>query len=337
MGAWAAEYFETHHAPSPKDLERVFDGFAPDPHGVKSSDGNFLEYHDYNFSGSTVKIGPAIYVAQGCYWMDNSTCGFLVVARARNGHFQALWNIKDLAEKHFAQRDEIGRWVFLVRLAYYNGPLAIKEVLPLPPAANGHARFLVDAYQSAEGGTAPAQLSIWEWDGAEAKPLLVKAYQYARDYRSFHFDGRTIRIATKEELQILHACGMCPEPRAVWTIRITPDGVRDLGRWFQDPEIEWADELLARIDKGKETNDLAAASVVTAVKNYIKKELAEDAVRESSLGKDFTWGMLEGCRIVSRGRQGAFVVSVDVGQLRFSYVMRMGKPYFTKVQITDRI
>ena len=329
-GEWAAAYFEAH--PSPSDLERVFDGFAPQPHGVKSKYGDFLEYHDYSFEGSATRLGPATYIVRGRYWMDSATDGFFVVARGADSHFHALWSIKDLAEKHYAQRDEIGRWVFWVRRAYYNGPLAIAKILPLPPAANGYPRFLVDAFQSAEGGTALAQLSIWEWDGVQATPLLVDGYQYARGYADLQFHNPLLRIATKEETGTLFACGMCPEPKGLWTIRISPEGVQDLGHRFVDPEIQWADELLTRMAKGKNTDDLATGDVVTAINGQIKKEKA-DFVAAGLSPNDFSWGLLDGYNIIKRGQEGVFEVDTDQGNLRFSYVMRNDKPYFTNLEI----
>src|ERR1019366_6923530 len=50
-GAWAAVFFETHPVPSPSDLKRIFEGFAPEPRGIKSQYGDFLEYHDYSLVG----------------------------------------------------------------------------------------------------------------------------------------------------------------------------------------------------------------------------------------------------------------------------------------------
>src|SRR5262249_49758764 len=66
-GVWAAEYLETHPKPSTRDLKRIFEGFAPKPRGVKSQYGNFLEYSDYSFEGSAVRVGPASprHVAEG--------------------------------------------------------------------------------------------------------------------------------------------------------------------------------------------------------------------------------------------------------------------------------
>jgi hypothetical protein len=189
---------------------------------------------------------------------------------------------------------------------------------------NGYARFLVDAYQAADGGTTLAQLSIWEWDGAEAKPLLVKVYQYAADYRGFRFDGRTLRISTKEDTRTFFSCGMCAEPRGVWTVRITPDGIQDLGHRFLEPELQWADELISKIEQREDTTLVANAQVVAALK---------DCMQVPSHEGGFSWGMLAGCRILRRGQQGAFVVVLDEYRLRFSYVLRNGAHYFTDVRI----
>jgi hypothetical protein len=332
-GAWAAAYLENHPTPSKRELEHVFDGFAPEPRGVKSDYGDFLEYHDYNFSGRAIRIGHGIYVVEASYFGNSSTGTFMVVARNHAGHFQALWNIKDLAEKHYGQRDEIGRWVHLVRRAYYNGPLSVDKILPLSRGANGHSRFLVNAYQSADGGTIAAQMSIWEWDGAEAKPILVKLYQYAADFGGFSFDGRTVRISTKEELGTFFSCGMCPEPRGVWTVRITPEGARDLGHRFVTPEIQWADELLSKIEKGEDTTNLADAKVVAALKARSKEVEIEDLALNPARKSKFTWGMLGQCRILRRGQRGAFELALDEGRLRLSYMLLNGRYYFTHVMI----
>ena len=91
-----------------------------------------------------------------------------------------------------------------------------------------------------------AQLSIWEWDGAQAKPLLAQSYEFSLDYGGFHMDRRIIRIKTKEPLEVISSSSPSPDPWAVWTIRIAPDGVQDLGRRFLQPEIKWADELLSK-------------------------------------------------------------------------------------------
>ena len=334
-GEWAAEYFETHPAPSARDLKLIFEDFAPKPQGVKSKYGDFLEYRDYSFAGSAVRVGPSTYVVEASYGVDFLTGTFMVVARNRDGRFQALWNIKDLAAKHYAQRDEIGRWMHLVRRAYYNGPLAVAKVRRVSPSSTGHPRFLVDAYQGADGGTALAQLSIWEWDGAEARPLLVEVYYYSFDTRGFRLDGRTVRISTKEELAVLYSCGMCTLPKGTWTVRITPGGVRNLGHRFLQPEIQWADELLSKLTKGEDATNLAGAKVVDALKALMHEMPEAEDGSHASGKKAFSLGLLEGVRVLRRGRRGAFVLLTDETRLRFSYVRRNARPFFTSVSVTE--
>lgn len=323
-GAWAASFLERHAEPSARDLEKIFRGFSPPPAEFKGQ-LDFLGDREYSFDGSAVRIEPAIYVVQARYIMGKSTGTFMIVARNRDGRFQVLWNVKDLAAAHYARKDEIGRWAHLVRRAYYNGPMDVREILPLPSTANSHARFLVDAYQSADGGTTMAQLSVWEWDGSEAIPLFIRPYEYAADYDRFRFNGNTLKISTKEPLRAFFSCGMCPEPRGLWTVRITRDGVQDLGHRFLQPELQWADELLSKIKTREDTTSLADEKVVAALK------AEEEGARESP--DKFYWGMLSHYRVLRRGQQGAFELTFDDRQLRFAYILRNSRPYFTGVDI----
>lgn len=330
-GQWAAAYLNNNPGPTPKQLKEMFVGFAPKPEGVKSQYGDFLEYHVYCFEGSVVRVAPTVYVAQARYWKDSSTGTFFVLARDGGGQFHASWSIKDIADDHYPEGDEIGRWAHLTRRAYYNGPLDVETILPLAKASNGHPRFLVDAYQSADGGTALAQLSAWEWTGTEAKPLLIKIYQYAWDYRSFHLKGNTLQIGTKEETQAFFSCGMCPEPKGIWTLRFTPDGVNDLGHKFLHPELQWTDELLSKINKGTDVTDIAHPGVVKAIRSAMQEiQLGRQPSAESEKDHLFYWGMFGGFRRIN---PGAFQLSFDDAKMTFNYILRNGKPFFTKVVI----
>jgi len=302
--------------------------------GSKSKYGDFLEYTGYSFLGSAVRVGPSTYVVEASYGVDFRTGTFMVVARNPDGRFENLWNIKDLADKHYAQRDEIGRWVHLVRRAYYNGPLVVEKVLRVFPTASGHTRFLVDAYQAADGGTTLAQLSIWEWDAAAARPLLVDIYYYSLDLRGFRFDGRTLRISTKEDTEILYSCGSCGIPEGIWTVRIGSRSVQDLGHRLLQPEIGWANELFSKMTKAEQTGNIADANVVNALKALMEERPAEAGSGiERSGTKVFQLGMLEAVRILRRGQRGSFVLVADEATLQFSYRLNKGRPYFTRVKV----
>lgn len=327
-GEWAAAWLDERRGATRGELSHIFEGFAPKPQGVKSKYGNFLEYNDYGFRGSAIRIAPGVYVAEASYGFWALTGTFMVVARDDSGKFQARWNIKDLAEKHYAERDEIGRWVHLVRRAYYNGPLTVKSLVPLSAAANGRARFAVDAFQGADGGTTLCQLSIWEWNGEEARPLLIKQYEHGADFGYFDFDGTTFRISTKEPLETFWSCGMCADPQGVWTVRVTPNGVEDLGHRYLQPQIHWADELLALIGAGRDTGRLCEPRVRAAIDAWIRN------AKTQSGDESFSWGMLGDCRVLQRGRvSGKFDIQTEGGRLRFRYLLRGGRAYFTGVSI----
>lgn len=335
-GAWAAAYLDQHPNPSAIELDHLFDHFGPQPRGVKSPYGDFLEYPEWSFAGGAVEVGRAVYAVRASFFRDNSTGAFIVVARNSEGHFQALWNIKDVAEKRYAQKDEIGRWLFLVRRAYYNGPLDVDRILRLSPTKRGNPRFLVLAHQSADGGTHIGQLSIWEWTGREAKPLLIDLYEHTDNLGSLRLHGQTIEITTKEELATMHSCGQCDLPRGIWKMRITPDGVEDLGHQISITELGWADNLFERFEAGKDTSDVASPDVVSALTNLSKvlnAELPAEAATQDAPGQySLPWGMLGGCRVLRRGKAGEFELEIDDLNLRLHYIIRKGKPYFTALK-----
>jgi len=335
-GKWAAAYFETHPRPSDDELNSIFEEFAEKPKGEKSKYGDFFEYHEYVINGRAVKVGSDIYVVTSSYALNfPETATFIIVARDHEGRFQSLWNIKDLAEEHYASRDEIGRWAHLTRRAYYNGPLTVNKILPIQPALNGHARFLIDAYQSADGGTALAQLSIWEWDGSEAKLLFIDTYNFAIDSGEFELTGNKLTIDTKEDLRTVYSCGMCPEPRATWTVLILPDQIRDMGRVFKQPELKWADELFSKILDREDTVSIATPKVAKAIKVRMEEIGREySKVSQSKKYELSTFGMLEKCRIIHRDKTGGeFDLSMDEAEMRFKYSFRKGKPFFTSLRI----
>ena len=93
---------------------------------------------------------------------DAST--FFVVQRTAQGWRPTL-NVLDLADRHFAARDEIGRWAFFTPGSYGEGSL-IGAPERLPPDGRGRPRFYVNASTNGDGFTRPWQLSVWEWTGA---------------------------------------------------------------------------------------------------------------------------------------------------------------------------
>lgn len=316
-GEWVAAWLDLHPDPSAKDIEDLFVDFTLPPLHPEVYDPNQPEL--YAMEGFAKRIATDVYVATSAYEKDNSTSTFFIVARGADGHFRTKWSIKPLAEQHYSSKDEIGRWAFLDSCAYYCGPLVVDKVLPLSLSEKGQPRFAIDAYQSTNGSTAMKQLSIWQWNGAEADNLVIHSYQiYFDEDRNIQVLGNLLSIPTKETTLSFSSFGCCAEPRGVWILRITPDKVQDIGHRFLQPQIEWADRLLAA-GKAKlpASVNLAAPTVLAFL-------------RHTEIDAD----MIDQCHVLSSGKKGAFEISLGEGtKLWFAYRLRNGQPYFTGIRI----
>jgi len=275
----------------------------------------------YALEGFAVRITTDIYIVTAAYepFSPPATGTFFVVARDVNGHFRPMWGVKPLAERHYRLKDEIGRWAFLDSCAYYCGPLVVDKVLPLPPSEQGQPRFAIDAFQSTNGSTSMKQLSVWQWNGAEAENLIIRSYSlYLDEDRDIQLVGNLLSVPTKESTQSFSSFGCCAEPRGIWVIRISPDKVDDLGHHFLQPQIEWADRLLAASRaKSPTAANLAAPSVLAFLKSA-----------------EFEANMIDRCHVLGSGKMGAFEISFAEGtKLRLAYRLRNGQPYFTGIRV----
>jgi hypothetical protein len=196
---------------------------------------------------------------------------FIVTCSTDIPHCQVAWHIKDLAQTHYASGDEIGYWAyFSFPFIGYGGGALIGYVSELPPSKAGNPRFYIEAIAAAHGGTQSCQLSIWEWNGREARPLLIQNYQSTGDSGEVEFDGEFLKVPTKEQFKTTFTCGTCLTPRAIWTIRVTPDEIKDIGREYDVPELNIADELWARLLKSENADEIASPQVIEPLNQLIE-------------------------------------------------------------------
>jgi hypothetical protein len=339
-GEWATVWLDLHPNASAKQLDRLFVDLTPPPPHPKYYDEKLPDV--YAMEGSATRIAPEVYVVTAVYGTEligTNTGTFWVISRDPSGHFQPLWNIKPLAEQHYASKDEIGLWAFLGACAYHCGPLIIDKILPLPPTGKGMPRFAVNAWQATNGGTIEAQFSVWEWNGKEAAAELIESYNYAADYGGIRAKGNLVSITTKEPTDTFFSCGMCPEPHGTWTLLLTPGGTRDLGHRFRTPEIQWADKLLTTIAASGDASTMASSEVIAEIRGAIDKERAKyppskDETEEEK--ESVYFGMFDKCKILGRGRKGSFFLAMDEAEFRFSYEMHGSQPFFIAVTFSER-
>jgi len=317
-GEWAAGWLDCHPDPSARDLENLFVDFTPPPHAVVYDP---KQPELFAMEGSATRIATELYVVTAVYenYTATATATFFIIARGADGHFRPKWNIKPLAEQHYHSKDEIGRWAFLGSCAYYCGPLVVDKVVVLPPSEKGQPRFAIDAFQATNGNTLMKQLGIWQWNGAEAENLIIRSYRlYIDEDRAIQFIGNLLAVPTKEVTRSFSSFGCCAEPRGIWVLRVTPNEVQDLGHRFLQPEIEWADRLLAATrTKLPPPQGLATPSVLAFLRHTQVDALTVDQ-----------------CHVLSHGTKGGFEISFGEGtKLWFAYRLRNGQPYFTNIRV----
>ena len=249
----------------------------------------------------------------------------LAVARQPDSSFKVVWNLHELAAKHAAAADEIARWGELTR-GFGNGPLA-GSVHALPPARNGHTRFYVDAMsRPGAGGTFPAQISVWEWDGHEPKSVFIKSYLVALETTGgTALKADRLELHTKESFKRFFSSDPSPDPEAVWTLRIAPDGVEDLGRrYLTPPELAAADELVDRMAKHRDVSDLAPLGVI----RRLGQALEEYGINESGIY------MLDSYNVEHQGASSVLHLrAIDFPPLDLTFENRAGHLFATGLEI----
>lgn len=96
----------------------------------------------------------------------------------------------------------------------------------LPDSSNGHHRFILDGiYRRDKLAILEHQFSIWEWDGAVAKPLLGSMVAAGQEDELFTFGENLVRVP----ILLQRPVDLIGLASTSWVIRVTPGGLKDLG------------------------------------------------------------------------------------------------------------
>jgi hypothetical protein len=301
------------------------------PAGINSSSAFELEANAIRFKDEKkiVFVVAVNYARRG---------NVFIFEKTGSNPFRMAWDLKIAA--HNSQDRDINVWDDAVDIeGWGSGPLG-GDIYPLPKTATGHPRFYLAATTSPfAGGTYTQQISVWEWTGKEAVPQFIKPYSVSlASNLGIQLTGDLLKINLKANLKTFSSCGQCPEPAAIWKLKITPSGVEDIGMDFLQPEYKFIDDLLFRIQKRENIRSMALDRVVRklrrAIENYRKDEESEmpEYKRKSN---DYYLGMLMG--VMKAKQQGANrIVSLNIdylGELQFTFSHRNGKLYALDVHI----
>jgi hypothetical protein len=233
---------------------------------------------DDAFDVSVVRLdgpqGTAWAIACAADWLGTF---FVVAEEGVRAH--VAWDVKAAARAPNETRDGILRWGNDVEPGVHDGPL-IGRLAALPASAQGHARFYVDAVtQPWMGDDRPAQISIWEWTGSEARPLFMGLYDTCSLTHSVRHDGSRLQITTRENARTFFTCGSCDltgEPGGIWTLLLTQQSVLDQGHRWALPRLKVLDDLIAGIRDGTDVSAVAADGVQRQIAGWLSGAGADD-------------------------------------------------------------
>jgi hypothetical protein len=256
-----------------------------------------------------------------------------IVSRAPGKPFAVTWDLRALAAQG-PPDGELAVWSY-AEPGVHSGPLG-GRVLALPPTRAGRPRFLVDAFQHAQMGLeVPGQISVWEWTGREATPELIKTFVTTGGSRA-RLRGDRVLIFTKEMLETLYTCGSCDDPQGIWTLRITPDGVTDLGHALDQPLLKFVDDLLERVVRRRDTSAVASPRARAKLDEVVAGELQEYVEMANGLEAprvdELRLGMIMSWKVTAHGKQRRIDLETDRIHLIFTLAQRAGKPYVVGVR-----
>ena len=278
---------------------------------------------------SAVRLtGDAVVVA--------TTWGFygdvFLVSRAPGEPFAVTWDLRALAAKG-PPDGELAVWSY-AEPGIHSGPLG-GRVLALPPTRAGRPRFLVTPSSTRRWGSRCRGISAWEWTGSEARPELIKTFVTTGGSRA-RLRGDRVRIFTKEMLQTLYTCGSCDDPQGIWTLRITPDGVTDLGHALDQPLLKFVDDLLERVIRRQDTAAVAsprARAKLDEVIEELRRGVHPDGERPGDARvEELSLGMIMSWKVATHGKQRRIDLETDRIHLILTLAQRGGKPYVTGVR-----
>ena len=151
----------------------------------------------------------------------------------------------------------------------------------LPADSQGRARFYLDAtYAQGAGMGVSAQMSVWQWNGKTAEPLLLVPYDYMIEDTATRLDGNILRFRQKDEYKTAYVNAPDVGKQMDWRIRIDPDGVHNLGASPVGVEYALADNALWAALKRQPTDGLMSAPVAGKLRDLLAALPADDRKKD---------------------------------------------------------
>ena len=326
---WAAsadavvQFLTNRPAATPADISQALCQLEPAPAGCEMPTPD---------RSNVAQLGPQLFVVSEF----SSEVGTVFVVGLRDGKPELLWSIGSAAAQSNDRRGLIGAW----RAERAGGACRDKgtkykpgacgglyaDLGLLTPDGDGRPRFYVNAgYAQLMGATVAHQTSVWRWDGDSATLLWIDLYDFMIDQnRSVEFHDGILSMEEKDEFRSFYSCGSCEARQMLRRLRITPNGVEDLGKVTTTPELDLIDEVFWRLAYGKPTEDIASPQVA----ELLKPQMAAAKRKSRKIAHDwFSTGMLGDVAYTHDGNvERVCFTADDIGRLYFTVQQFAGKP-----------
>ena len=259
-GEWVAAWLNEHPQAGAEGVRTAIQELVPEdanPKYLKLTDEAYLV-------AAPGALGNAFVVARmsGRYRLARSTAQ-IQAATGKQADILAAWRPEN------ARHGRRGPYWAASGSA---GTVEPTEFAMLPRDAEGRVRFYIEgAYAQSAGGTMGAQISLWSWDGTVARPLLARDFAVVVDQSvGTRLEGDLLKVQQKKFFRTFSSCGQCEERQTDWTVRITPEGVEDLGETSMVPELDAVDELFFRLVHQKPATDIASPRAISEAEKIVK-------------------------------------------------------------------
>ncbi|MGA2004688.1 MAG: hypothetical protein ABSG70_14980 [Terriglobales bacterium] len=327
-GEWVAAWLDAHPTAEARSIEAAISELAPTEDAGDSS-REFLSLGRDTF----------LVTAPGAI-------GNVFIVTKSNGHYHLAWSTAQAQEASGEQAEILAAWRAENAREGDRGPYwaasgpagsVMPHVETLPEDAKGHARFYIDGmYAQSAGGTVGNQISLWLWDGKTAHLLIARAYTFMIDQSvGTRLEGDLLKVQQKKFFRTFFSCGGCEERQTDWIVRITPEGIEDLGEVSRVPDLDAVDELFYRLMKHKSATDLAAPAAIQSARKILEEDQAEHSEKEwkkfPTLGMMGEWNIKEG----PESKVLCFSAD-DVGSILFTLKSVDGGLFITHVTETEQ-
>ena len=310
-------------------------------HPSAGSDGVRQALHQLDAADEST----ALELSEGTFLVAARTgIGCVFIVAKLDGQYHLAWSTAQPQEARGEQAEILAAWRPENARAGGRGPYwmaygSAGPVMPilglLPTDAKGRARFYIDGiYAQGAGMVVGAQISLWAWDGKTARPQIARHYTVMIDAAvGTRLEGNLLKVREKTFFRTFSTYGPSEERKTDWIVRLTPQGIEDLGETSLNPELDVVDELFYRVIHHQEASDVASPAEAKHV-----NEIVNEARKGDKNWKEYpSLGIMEDWSVHDNANSKILCLEIDPAGVNILTLKSTGgKLFISDMKPTDK-